>query len=68
MTALIIFIIMLIISVIACVWCSKSQNRLLAKYKKPSKKQLAKIVEMHELMNLELDEVLSLTYKKEMKQ
>lgn len=63
MTALIIFIIMLIISVAACIWCSISQNKLLAKYKKPTKRQLAKIVEMRELMNLELDEALSLTYK-----
>lgn len=63
MTALIILIIMTAISVTACVWCSISQKKIERRYRRPSKKELARIIEMKELMNLELDDALSLTYK-----
>lgn len=63
MNLLIILGSMAVISIAACVWCSISQRNMERRYRKPSKKQLAKIVEMKELMALELDDALSLTFK-----
>lgn len=63
MTILIIVGIMAVISISACIWCSVSQKKIERRYRRPSKKELARIIEMKELMNLELDEALSLTYK-----
>lgn len=63
MTILIIVAIMAVISISSCVWCSVSQKKIERRYRRPSKKELARIIEMKELMNLELDEALSLTYK-----
>lgn len=67
MTALIIFIICLIISVVACVWCRWDQNRIMARFNKPTKKtkKQAKVVKfkIDEMLALELDEKLSLTHK-----
>lgn len=67
MELLIIFIICLIGGSSACIWCSRDQRKQEVRFNKPTRKakKQAKVVKfkINEMVALELDEKLSLTYK-----